>query len=285
MNKKLLKILGSALLLVFALIGFTVNSQQDRTKLEIDYLDVGQGDAILIKTPYQQNILIDGGPDASVLAALGENMAFFDKNIDLMILTHPHADHVDGLVDVLKRYQVKKIAFTGVLHTAPDYLAFLEEIKNQNIPTLLINQKMDLDLGADLKLQFLYPLTDLSGKKSDNLNDTSIVNRLIYKDKKFLFMGDLGQEGEADLLKYNFDLTSDIIKIGHHGSKYSTLPALLDQVKSQIAIIPVGKDNDFGHPHAATLDLLKDKNIVIKRTDELGDIKLISDGQNIEFKN
>ena len=126
MEKKLFKILGSLLVLVFLLIGFAVNSQQDRTKLEVDFLDVGQGDAILIKTPYEQNILIDGGPNSKVLSELGKNLAFFDKKIDLVILTHPHSDHVAGLVEVLRRYNVKKVLMTGIAHTAPDYLAFVK---------------------------------------------------------------------------------------------------------------------------------------------------------------
>src|SRR4030042_2803688 len=175
MEKKLFKILGSLLLLVSLLIGFAVNSQYDRQNLEIDFLDVGQGDAILIKTPYEQNILIDGGPNSKVLSQLGRNLALFDKKIDLLVLTHPHSDHVAGLVEVLRRYQVKKVLMTGVVHTAPDYQAFLGEIKSQQIPVEYAVGIQDFNLGDDLILKILYPLNDLREQEVDNLNNSSIV--------------------------------------------------------------------------------------------------------------
>ena len=128
-----MKLIASLSAAIFLLIGYVGYSQVERQYLEVDFLDVGQGDAILIKTPAEQNILIDGGPDKQVLTRLGENLSFYDKKLDLVILTHPHSDHVAGLVEVLKRYQVKKILMTGVVHTAPDYLAFLTEIENQNL--------------------------------------------------------------------------------------------------------------------------------------------------------
>jgi len=284
-QKKLFKIFGSLLLLVFLLIGFNVKSQQQRTKLEVDVLDVGQGDAILIKTPYEQNILIDGGPDNTVLAQLGKNLAFFDKNIDLMILTHPHSDHVTGLVEVLRRYKVKKVMMTGVLHTAPYYLAFLDEIKKQNIPVEIVKSPEDIVLSADLDLKILYPLTDLSNQKFDNLNNTSIVSKLIYKNTSFLFTGDAQSEVEDQLLKNKTDLTANVLKVGHHGSKYSTTSEFLEAVKPQYAVISAGKDNDFGHPHMQTLDRLEQDKIGIWRTDLLGTISVISDGQQITIKN
>jgi competence protein ComEC len=284
MEKKLFKIIGSLLVLVFLLIGFAVNSQHDRQNLEIDYLDVGQGDAILIKTPYEQNILIDGGPSSKVLSELGQNLAFFDKKLDLVVLTHPHADHVAGLVEVLRRYDVKKVLITGVLHTAPDYLAFLKEISDQQIPVEYANGLRDINLGQDLTLKVLYPLKDLNQQKMEELNNSSIVLKLIYKNNSFLFTGDAEELVEQDLLAAKIDVSAQVLKVGHHGSKYSSSPLFLEAVSPRYAVISVGAKNDFGHPHLRTLDNLQKQGIEILRTDQLGTIKIISDGVSLYFK-
>lgn len=252
--------------------------------MEIDYLDVGQGDAILIKTPYEQNILIDGGPDNKVLGELGRHLSFFDKNIDLVILTHPHTDHVVGLVEILRRYKVKKVLLAEVKNNSPPYLAFLEEIKKQNIEQEKITGPQDIVLGQDLNLKILYPFNDISQKNFEDLNDSSILAKLIYKNNSFLFTGDAGEAVEKDLLDNKIDITADVLKVGHHGSKYATSQEFLDIVKPEYAVIEVGKDNDFGHPHLRVLDRLTQNNIKIFRTDYLGTIILISDGINIEIK-
>lgn len=283
--KKLYKILGSLLVIVFFLIGFAVNSQIDRQNLEICFLDVGQGDAILIKTPYEQNILIDGGPDNSILSQLGKNLAFFDKDLDLVILTHPHSDHVAGLVEVLRRYNVAKVLMTGVSHTSPDYLTFLEEINLQNIETEIANEQKDIVLGDDLVLQILYPWTDLAGQKVESLNNTSIVTKLIYQNNSFLFTGDIEDQAELDLLNTELDLSADLLKVAHHGSKYTTGQEFLDKVKPEYAVIQVGQANSFGHPHLRTLKRLEENNIKILRNDLAGTIIFISDGQNLQRKN
>jgi competence protein ComEC len=284
MEKKIFKILGSLLLIIFLLLGFTVYSQKDRQNLEVDFLDVGQGDAILIKTPYEQNILIDGGPNTKVLSQLGRHLAFFDKNLDLVILTHPHSDHVAGLVEVLRRYKVKKVLMTGVVHTSPDYETFLQEIDKQKIESEKADGPKDISLGNDLVLKILYPLTDLSGQKVEELNNSSIVAKLIYQDNSFLLTGDAEELAEQDLINSETDLKASVLKIAHHGSKYSTTQNFLDAVKPQFAVISVGKNNDFGHPHLRTLDTLKNNQIEYYRTDLQGTIIFISDGQVIKIK-
>jgi competence protein ComEC len=283
-QSKSLKILGSLVAIIFLLVGFVVNSQIARQNLEVDFFDVGQGDAILIKTPAEQNILIDGGPNKKVLSELGKNLAFFDKELDLVILTHPHADHVAGLVEVLRRYQVKKILMTGVVHTSPDYLAFLEEIMRQNIPVEYVNGQRDIVLAPDTILKILYPWADLNGQTVENLNNSSIVTKLIYKNNSFLFMGDAEEIVEKDLLASRIDLKADVLKVGHHGSKYSSSQLFLEKVKPQYAVILVGIKNDFGHPHLKTLKLLEQLGINILRTDLDGTIKISSDGQNLQIK-
>jgi len=282
--KKITKILGSALLIIFLLIAFTAHSQNQRQNLEVDFLDVGQGDAILIKTPYQQNILIDGGPDNKILSALGKNLAFYDKDLDLIILTHPHTDHLVGLVEILRRYKVKKVLLTEVKNNSPPYLAFLEEIKKQNIEVEKADGPKDIVLGQDLDLKILYPFNDISEKNFENLNDSSIMAKLIYKNNTFLFTGDAGFPEEQDLLASKIDLSANVLKVGHHGSKYSSSQEFLAAIKPQDAVIEVGADNSYGHPHLVTINRLEQNNIKIYRNDLNGAVAIISDGQNIKIK-
>jgi len=176
------------------------STQAQNRELIISFLDVGQGDAALIKTPSGHNILIDGGPGTKILKRLPNELSWYDKTIDLMILTHPHSDHVDGLIPVLKRYEAKQILSTGAVHSSPTYLAWLDLVREQNIPLVIIDREQTIDLGDDCYLHIIYPLTNLSGREVTNLNNSSIVARLVYKDTSFLFMGDAETEVEQELV-------------------------------------------------------------------------------------
>ncbi len=257
---------------------------EEGKRLEVNFFDVGQGDAILIKTPDHQRILIDGGPSNAVLNKLGENLPFFEKEIDLVILTHPHADHLDGLIEVLKRYKVKKILTTGVVHTTPDYLVWLEEIKNQNIPVEIAIAGKMFDFGGGAEMEIFYPPEDLTGKSAEDLNDTSIVGKLIFGETSFLFTGDAEKEAEEKMIASGFDLKSDVLKIGHHGSRNATSENFLETVNPKFAVISVGENNSFGHPNPTIINRLERVGVEIFRTDEEGDIKITSDGEEIDFK-
>lgn len=252
--------------------------------LEVDVLDVGQGDAILIKAPAGQNILIDGGPDKSVIKRLGENLPWWDKKIDLMILTHPHDDHVAGLIDVLKRYEVKKIIYTGVNHNSPDYLAWLKLVRDKKVSMLIVDKAQTIDFGRDCRLEILFPNESFLNKTVEDLNQSSIVAQLVYGKNKFLLTGDAGEEIEKKLLVVGAGLSAEVLKVGHHGSQYSSTPEFLEKVAAKIAAIPVGKDNQFGHPNLRTIMKLKRAGAEILRTDEKGTIKFISDGQIVKVK-
>jgi competence protein ComEC len=283
-KKIIFRIVGlAAAVLVLLGIAFFESSEESKA-IEVDFLDVGQGDAILIKTPDHQRILIDGGPSNAVVNKLGKNLPFFDKKIDLIILTHPHADHLDGLIEVLKRYEVKKILSTGVVHTTPDYLAWLEEIKNQNVPMEIAKAGQTLDFGGGIKMDIFYPTEDLVGKQVENLNDTSIVAKLIFGQTSFLFTGDAEMEMEEKLINGGADLKADVLKVAHHGSKNATSQNFLEKVQPKFAVISVGADNQFGHPNGMTVKRLENIGAEIFRTDEDGDIKIISDGEKINFK-
>ena len=259
---------------------FYWQSKEEKGKLVVNFFDVGQGDSIFIKTPNNQKILIDGGPDNGVLAKLGKNLPFYDKEIDLMILTHPHSDHLVGLVEVLKRYKVKKIISTGVIHTTPEYLAWLEEIKGQKIPLETAIAGQVLDFGGETKMEILYPLENLTGQSVDDLNNTSIVSKLTFKNNLFLFMGDAEVTAEEKIIASGADLKADILKIGHHGSKNATSESFLEKVDPQSTVISVGAKNKFGHPSGLVVNRLKREGIEILRTDERGDIKFLGDGEN-----
>jgi competence protein ComEC len=283
-TKNLIKILIGSLAIICFLIGFTYYSQGERQNLEVDFLNVGQGDSILIKTPYNQNILVDGGPDNSVLSELGKNLSFYDKNIDLIILSHPHSDHVTGLVEILRRYRVKKVIMTGIVYSASYYNTFLDEIKNQNIETEIVKGPEDINLGDNLEIKILYPPSDISGQTFKNANNESIVAKLIYFKEAFLLTGDAESPVEEQLIDNKVDLSADVLKVPHHGSCISLDQKVIDAVRPKEAVISVGVDNKYGHPCAQTLDLLNNDNIPIFRTDILGTLKFVSDGQTIRQK-
>lgn len=250
--------------------------------LKVYFFDVGQGDAIYVRTPAGQDILIDGGPDKKVLNELGRVMPFWDREIDVVVLTHPHSDHVTGLVEVLRRYRVKHVYYTGALHTAPDYLAWLGEIKKQNLDLKIVQDFFEMEFSPELKLQFLYPQKNLVNRKMEELNNSSIVSRLVYQDASFLFMGDATEEVEFELLlDENVDLTADVLKVGHHGSASSSSEEFLAKVQPAFAVIQVGQENAFGHPHLKILKRLERSGVKILRTDESGAIQCLSDGKSI----
>lgn len=272
-----------SVLLVLAGVSFFQSFNESKS-LEVDFFDVGQGDAILIKTPEHERILVDGGPGNSVLAKLGENLPFYDKDIDLIILTHPHADHLTGLIEVLRRYEVKKVLSTGVLHTTGEYIAWLEEIKKQSIPMEIAKAGEILSFGDKTKIEILNPTEDLVGKEADSLNNTSVVFKLTYGENKFLFTGDAETEVEDELLARDADLEVDVLKVAHHGSKNSTSQEFLEKVKPKFAVISVGAKNNFGHPSELTLERLERSGAEIFRTDLDGDIKILSDGSELEIR-
>lgn len=276
--KTILLILGMAA--VAAAISVFWLFYRPDAELEVDFFDVGQGDAILIKTPYGQNVLIDGGPDGSVASRLAENLPWWDRRIDLMVLTHPHNDHVTGLIDVIKRYNVEKILYTGVIHSAPNYLAWLELIKENKIPLIIIDRPQTVKLGVDSELRIIYPSRSLLGREVDNLNNSSLVLKLIYGRTGFLFTGDIETEVERELTESGVDLSADVLKVSHHGSDASNSQEFLEKVKAKIAVIQVGKDNEFGHPSLRAVKRLEKTGARVFRVDLDGTVKLFSDGND-----
>lgn len=285
--KKELKIL-IGLLAVALIVWFLVLNQRPGRILETVFLDVGQGDAILIKTPKGQTVLIDGGPDNKVLEKLGKYLQPLQKRIDLVILTHPHADHVSGLVEILRRYDVGLVILNGADIKTDVYAEFLKAAKTNNIQILIAEAGQAIHFDDNLEFDVLSPAdsdrkvfnnkSEGFGSRGNDINDTSIVGKLIYKNFSIMFMGDATSKIENRLLAYGDNLKSDILKVGHHGSKYSSFTNFLKIVAPKAGIIEVGAKNFYGHPSPATLSRLRMFNVNIFRTDQNGDIRVFSDG-------
>ncbi|MBU0577735.1 MBL fold metallo-hydrolase [Patescibacteria group bacterium] len=230
----------------------------------MSFLDVGQGDAILIQTPEYKNVLIDAGENGAVVEELGEQIGFFNQEIDLFILTHPHRDHFGGFLDVIQKYPVKQVMITGVISSDPMYEAFLNEIQLLNIPIIFPQNDQDIQMGNNVFLDILYPLTNQSliGHDVDNKNNTSIVAHLIKSNTSLaLLTGDAEHEEEKEILLSGQDVQSDILKLGHHGSRTATSDAFLAAVNPQTAIVSAGIDNKFEHPHGETMEKVKDLTV------------------------
>lgn len=239
----------------------------------VSFLDVGQGDAVLIQTSEFKNILIDTGPDGKVVEELSKKMNFFNKTIDLLIITHPHNDHFVGFFDIINKYKINKVAITGVASSNYLYSEFLKEIKLRDINLFFLDKNHDFQIGNDSFLDNLYPFdNNLIGRKVHNLNNTSIVSQLnVIKDDQLipviLFTGDAEHEEEREVLLSGQSIDSPILKIGHHGSKTATSNMFLTAVKPQKAIVSVGIDNTFNHPSPETIDKLDSVDVYQTKND------------------
>jgi len=247
--------------------------------LKVNFLDVGQGDAIFIETLNKKQMLIDGGPGLSVLEKLGKVMPFYDRYIDVVLLSHPEQDHISGLIEVLKRYDVGVVVFNGIIRDTAQYQEWIETIKQKNIPIYIVQAGEKIDFGDNINFDILYPFESMKDKKLSDSNNYSIVGKLIYKKFSALFTGDIEKSVENKLLKANVDLKSNIIKIAHHGSKTSSSENFLKAVNAIMAVIEVGKDNQYGHPHQEVLDRLK--NLFVFQTGNEGSIQILTDGEKI----
>lgn len=251
--------------------------------LEVIFFDVGQGDAAFIETPERVQILIDGGPSSVILEKLGREMPFWDRTIDLVVLTHPEKDHMAGLLEVLKSYTVKNILWTGVVRNTAEYKEWVKLIQEEGAEIVISGGPTSLQIGERSDLDVLYPFDSLEGKEFKDSNNTSIVLKLTFGETSFLFTGDATKSVEGQLSREaGQQLEADVLKVGHHGSKTSTSKEFVEAVSPKIAVISAGKDNRYGHPHQEVLDNLA--GIKVLRTDLDGDIKIISDGLSIFWK-
>ena len=256
-------------------------------KLHVAVLDIGQGDGLLITTPGDQRILVDGGPDWSLLERLGEELPFFGKTIHLLILSHSDADHVTAFPEILRRYNVQKVLLTGIARDTAIYSAFLDAVSQSDTEVLLAEANGDIDLGEGVTLDILWPLQNMFGEEVKETNNTSIVAKLSWKDHptspdglrgaSVLLTGDIEEEVEEALLKEGIDLRSDILKVAHHGSRTSSSTGFLLAVAPELAVISVGRENTYGHPHPSVLGRFQALGIPVRRTDLEGTVEVVMD--------
>ena len=263
---------------ITALIWYAVFYVDTHRNLIIDFFDVGQGDGIFFELPNHVQVLIDGGPGSGILAKLGSVMPFWDHTIDLVVLTHPHADHVDGLVDVLKRYKVGMVIESAAAYETPDYADWHRLLKEKNVTVVKARAGQHVSLSDISVLDILAPYGDFEHQRLKNVHDAMVVSKLRYGSTSVLFMGDAERIVEYKLLFSGVNLAADVLKIGHHGSKTSSSQALLDAVHPRYAVISVGRKNRYGHPHQEVVERIKAMGISLFRTDLDGDVEMESDG-------
>lgn len=254
--------------------GFFFIANRPDNMLHVFFLNVGQGDATLIRTPSGKNILVDSGPDRAILTELKESLPFFNNQLDYVFLTHFDKDHSEGFIHVLKKYSAKQVFITGIFKN--DYLsrAFFKLVREKNIQLILADEKSDIILEDGIGIDILFPFKQ-DIKLVDQTDNYSLVAKIIYGKNEIIFTGDAENKIEEKLLKNGVNLDADILKVGHHGSKTSTSEDFLEAVTPQYAIISVGKNNPYRHPHESVLKKLQNYNAKILRTDIDGRIEFI----------
>ncbi len=280
MRKKLIFIITSFIFLtVVGIVVYAVpQTLPASNELEVTFLDVGQGDAILIEAPNDVDVLIDGGRTKKILDLLSAELPFGDDVIDIVIATHPDADHVGGLPFVLDTYTVGKVLEPGVSSSTQTYQAFQSRIRDKKIERILAwrGMRLVLDTEKNIVLDILYPDRDTTGWET---NEASIVARLSYGTTSFLLTGDSPLEKELYLVKYDgIALQSSVLKLGHHGSKTSSSMNFLQTVRPMYAIVSAGKNNSYGHPHPSVLSRLNQLHIPYLETGKIGSIRFVTDG-------
>ena len=273
---KLLLLLG--LLCATVSVGIILFSHRETNILRVAFLDIGQGDAIYIQAPNGATMLVDSGRDDRVLNKLAAVMPYGAKNIDVILATHPDADHVGGFVPVFQNYHVQSAIYSG---RASDTQTYQELTTYMNsVPHVIARQGMvvTLDTVHHVYFQVLYPDRDVSHVKQTN--DASIVGQLIYGNERFMLTGDAPMDVEARILAENppDDLKTTVLKLGHHGSKYSTSNPWLDILAPLYAIVSAGVHNSYGHPNKETVDRVNAHHIPILSTMTDGTIIFETDG-------
>jgi len=308
-EKRIIFLIFAAVFL-FTLVGGYVFSIPDG-KLHVVFCNVGQGDGIYMRLPDGKDVVIDGGPNNKILTCLGQHMAFWDREIDLVLLTHPHEDHFKGLTEVLRRYSIENIVVPPIVNNESDYYKkFVSQVEKENAAVKNLYQGEQIDFtvsnghsGNPVKVMFnlLWPTESWVADNSNevlkqnvlgvktaynDLNDFSQVFLLTYGNFDILFTGDAGKEIIEPLIEGNLipQNTIEILKVPHHGSNTALSEKILSFIKPRLGIIMVGK-NSYGHPSPEMIDLLENDHVSVKRTDQDGEVEIISDGNSWRLTN
>lgn len=278
------QVLGITILvlaLICAVIWWALASASTSGELTVTFLDVGQGDAILIESPSGTQILIDGGKNRAVIRELSREMPLFDRSIDVVLATHPDADHIGGLVDVLERYRVPLVFRSSVEdEDGPDAAAFDRAVADEGASDIVLERGQIIDLGGGVRLEILFPDRAVSEIET---NTGSVMARLVYGETAFMLTGDAPSSIEEYLVQIDGEsLKSDVLKAGHHGSRTSSSLVFVGFVSPEYAVISRGCDNTYGHPHEDVLATFARLGIAALDTCTEGSITFVSDGVHVE---
>ena len=267
------------IIFLLLLIFLVISPIQAENLISTHFIDVGQGDSVLIELPNNKNMLIDAGPNSS-----GDKVVdYIKKNgidtINYLIGTHPHADHIGGLDDVIESFKIGKIYLPQVNHTTKTYEDVLLAIDAKDKKIQAAKKGLMILENKNLKAEILSPIYD----DYQDLNNWSVVVKVDYKDISFLFTGDAEKRVERQLINSEVNLESEVYKVAHHGSETSNTAKFLANVKPQVSVISVGKDNNYGHPSRVVINKLKKINSYILRTDIQSNIIVSSNGKNIDY--
>lgn len=278
----------SFLLLIVLILSLAISGCVDETtdgaqdysdKLVVHFIDVGQGDSTFIQFPNGETSLIDGGTKKDGDKVVNYLKKLNITNIDYLISTHPHEDHIGGLPEVIRNFSIGKVYMPDITANTHIFEELLKEIQNRDL-------KIDLSKAGDLLidqkgLKFITLAPNIDDYS--NTNDFSIVTKIEYMDNSFLITGDAEKASEVDMINGKYNLKSNVLKVGHHGGRTSSNKEFLEKVYPDYSIISLGKDNTYGHPHEETINRLHEVGTKIMRTDELGNIVIVSDGKSLTF--
>ena len=273
-STKIVAVFLALVALGMSFIGYALWDLTRPLPATVSILDIGQGDAILIQTAARRTILIDGGPDNTVIYRLSAHLPYYQRTLDLLVLTHPDNDHVAGLPEVLRRYDVGAVLLTGITHSNAAYQTLLQELTQRHIPVIVAGTVAVIQIDDRAALQIFYPTQSIVSQTFKKINDSSIVSRLIIGDLSILLTGDTTKKIEADLLSSGVSLEATVLKVAHHGSDTSSAEAFLRAVSPELAVISSGRENRFGHPNPNVLQRLSNVAIPVLDTQRVGDITL-----------
>jgi beta-lactamase superfamily II metal-dependent hydrolase len=247
--------------------------------LEVNFIDVGQADSIFIKFPEGKTMLIDAGNNDDGKTIINYLKRFGIKKLDAVVGTHPHEDHIGAMDDVINAFDIGKIYMPKVTTTTRTYKDVLTAIAKRNLKITTARGGMTIPLENDVNVEIIAP----NNNRYEDLNNYSVVLKVTYKDTSFLFAGDAEKQSEEEMLKQNYNLKAEVLKVGHHGSSSGTSEEFLSAVSPRYAIISVAKNNDYGHPHKETLRRLATHGVKVYTTADNGNILVKSDGKNINI--
>lgn len=272
----------AALLFFLVSVNVAVYVPRESHMLSVSFLDVGQGDAVLIEGPTGVQLLVDGGPNAAVVRELGRHLSFFDRSIDGVVATHPDADHIGGLSSVFDRYAVGTFFESGVVKETSATAALETAVQEEGSARVIARVGMRVLLGGGAYADVLYPDRDVSGVSDTNAG--SIVLRVVYGENEFMLTGDAPKTVEQHVAFLGgAGIASDVLKAGHHGSKTSSLELFVKTVNPAYVVYSRGCDNSYGHPAPETVSLFQALHIPALDTCKLGTITFRSNGRALSI--